>query len=125
MSSTTGYKVRIILAYDARLVREMWRRVLSRSPQFKIVGEVGDLSQVAPILTHSGAEWVIVSLTPDGQVPSIVHEWLDGHAALHVLAMAADSSAIRFLPGVTDGLQGEVLSVDEVLAIFQADACPR
>lgn len=115
-------RVKVILANDSRLLREMLRRVLGRAPQLTIVAEVDDLRQLEPILAETGAHWIIVSLTPQDEFPGIVRSLLQVHSTAHGLAIAVDGSTVRVLHMEPNEQQVDVFSVEEILSLLQAQA---
>lgn len=113
--------VKVILANDSRLLREMLRRVLGRASQIEIVAEaeVDDFRQLEPILTRTDAHWIIVSLTPEGEFPGIVKSLLQMHSTTQVLAMAIDGSTVKVLHMAPDEQQVDVFSVEEILSLLE------
>lgn len=111
--------VKVILANDSRLLREMLRRVLGRASQIEIVAEVDDFRQLEPILTRTDAHWIIVSLTPEGEFPGIVKSLLQMHSTTQVLAMAVDGSTVKVLHMAPDEQQVDVFSVEEILSLLE------
>lgn len=86
---------RIVLANEPRLVREMLKHVIEKSPELRIVGEVADLKRSKVFLKEAQADWVIVSLDPDGEIPNGVESLLAEHPSVCVLAVAKDASCVR------------------------------
>jgi DNA-binding NarL/FixJ family response regulator len=119
--SKTDARVKIILANDSRLLREMLRRVLKRSPRLEIVAEIEDLDQLGPVLAKTGASWIIVSLTPEGKFPGVVKTLLHDHTTTHVLAIATDASAVKLLHMEPNERQVDVYSVEEILSLFSSE----
>jgi DNA-binding NarL/FixJ family response regulator len=115
-------RVKVILANDSRLLREMLRRVLGSAPQLAIVAEVDDLHQLEPVLAETDARWIIVSLTPEGEFPGIVKSLLQTYSTTHVLAIAVDGSTVRVLHMEPNEQQVDVFSVEEILSLLQAQA---
>jgi DNA-binding NarL/FixJ family response regulator len=115
-------RVKVILANDSRLLREMLRRVLGSAPQLAIVAEVDDLHQLEPVLAETDARWIIVSLTPEGEFPGIVKSLLQTYSTTHVLAIAVDGSTVRVLHMEHNEQQVDVFSVEEILSLLQAQA---
>lgn len=118
----TDARVKIILANDSRLLREMLRRVLTRSPQLEIVAEIEDLHQLEFLLAQTRANWIIVSLTPEGEFPGTVRDLLRDHSTAHVLAIATDASTVKLLHMEPSERQVEVYSAEEILGLFYGQA---
>lgn len=115
---TTDARVKIILANDSRLLREMLKRVLRRSPRLEVVAEIEDLHQLEPVLSETRARWIIVSLTPEGEFPGAVKTVLQDHSTAHVLAIATDASTVKLLHMEPNERQVDVYSVEEILSLF-------
>lgn len=109
---------RVILANEPRLLRGMLRRVIARDPGLKIVGEVTEPSELSSLVNQSKAQWVIVSLSPEGLVPSAVQSLLVKHSSLCILGMAADAGRAKIVcKGSTEETQ-DGLSLDGLIAIL-------
>jgi hypothetical protein len=86
---------RIILAGESRLLMEMLRRAISKSPGLEVVGQVADLASLPSAVERFGAQWVIMSVQPETSLPEVVSRLLAVHPSLLVLALAADGSQVR------------------------------
>lgn len=117
-------RVKVILANDSRLLRQMLGRVLARAAHVEVVAEVDDLQELAATVQRTGAHWIIVSLTPESEFPESVVALLQSRATTHVLAMAADGSATRVLTMEPCEQQVRILSVAEILSLLQRQAGP-
>lgn len=111
--------VKVILANDSRLLREMLRRVLGKAPQIALVAEVDDLRRLESVLDHAGAHWIIVSLTQEDQFPGVVKRLLQTHPTTHVLAIAVDGSTVKVLHMAPDEQQVDVFSVEEIVRLLE------
>jgi DNA-binding NarL/FixJ family response regulator len=85
----------IILLDNSRLVRDMLRRVINKAPGLKIVAEVEDLSEYPDIARQTSADWTILLLDPDEEVPAVVEEVLNRLTLMRLLVMAVDGSQVR------------------------------
>jgi hypothetical protein len=94
---------RIILANGTRLLREMLKRAIIRSPHLRVVGEFTAETDLTSMVEETHAQWVIVSLLPDGEVPEVADTLLAEHPSVAVLAVAADGSQVRI--GWTEPLE--------------------
>lgn len=117
-------RVKVILANDSRLLRQMLGRVLARAAHVEVVAEVDNLRELAATVQRTGAHWIIVSLTPESEFPESVVALLQSQATTHVLAMAADGSATRVLTMEPCEQQVRILSVAEILSLLQRQAGP-
>jgi hypothetical protein len=86
---------RIILANESRLLREMLKRAIAKSPHLRVVGEVTDGRHLPSMVGKPDAQWVIVSLQPDGDIPDVAETLLIENPSVTVLAVASDGSQIR------------------------------
>lgn len=86
---------RIILANDQRLLREMFRRVIRKIPDFKVVGEIADLGELPGMIEQLEPQWVLVSLNQDGKLPQALCSLLADYPKVRLLAMDADGSEVK------------------------------
>jgi hypothetical protein len=110
---------RIVLVKGARFLHEMLKRVIEKTPDLQVVDEVTDLTRLSPAVTHSEAQWVIVSLPLDGEIPDVVNSLLFKHPSVRILAMATDGSQVRmkWLESHEEALDD--LSLDELFALLR------
>ena len=123
LTAQTG-RMKVILANDSRLLRQMLGRVLGKAAHVEVVAEVDDLQELAATVQRTGAHWIIVSLAPEDEFPSKVVTLLQSQSTTHVLAMAADGSATRVLTMEPREQQVQLLSVAEILSLLQTHAGP-
>ncbi len=83
---------RVILANQPRLLRSLLSRVLSKTGDIDVVGEVTDLQNLPPEVEQTDAQWVIVSLWRNGDFPETFRSLMLDHPALCLLGLAADGS---------------------------------
>lgn len=117
-------RVKVILANDSRLLRQMLGRVLGKAAHVEVVAEVDNLRELAATAQRTGAQWIIVSLAPESEIPNSVVALLQGQSTTHVLAMAADGSATRVLTMEPREQQVHILSVAQILSLLQTQADP-
>jgi DNA-binding NarL/FixJ family response regulator len=86
---------RIILANEQRLLREMFRRVIKKIPDFKVVGEITDLAELPEMMERLEPQWVLVSLNQDGKLPRTLCSLLADYPKVRLLAMDADGSEVK------------------------------
>ena len=86
---------RIVLADGSRFLHEMLKRVIEKTPDLQVVSEIADLARLSSTIAETEAEWVIVSLPPDGNMPELVDSALAAHSSVRFLAMATDGSQVR------------------------------
>jgi hypothetical protein len=111
---------RVILANESRLLRGMLRRVIARAPGLEVVGEVKDAAQLSSLIQQTNAQWVILSLWPEGLAPSAIESLLTEHSSLCILGMAADGSQARIKRA--DSAEEDLLnlSLGKLIAVLSA-----
>ena len=109
---------RIILANGSRFLHDMLKRVIEKTPDLQVVGEVTELARLPAAMVQIDAEWVVVPLSPDGKIPQVVESWLTAHPSVRVLAVATDGSQLRmkWLESHEEALDD--LSLDELIEIL-------
>lgn len=112
---------RVILANEPRLLRGLLRHVIAGAPGLQVVGEVVDLEDLSSLAGQIEAQWVIVSIWPEGLLPSAVRSLLVEHSTLCILGIAADGSQAKIAcEGSTEDLR-DGLSLDDLLAILKSE----
>lgn len=79
---------RIVLANESRLLREMLRHVINKSPELEIVGETQSISNLTSLVEKHNAHWVIVTLPAGGEIPHKLNDLLISDTAISVLAIS-------------------------------------
>jgi len=111
---------RVILANQPHLLRSLLRRVLRRTTDIDVVGEVTDLENLPPKVEQTDAQWVIVSLWRNGDFPDALRSLLVEHPALCLLGLAADGSqALIRCPGAAE-LSVPNISLDSLFAALRS-----
>ncbi len=85
----------IILANESRLLREMLKRVIVKSPHLELVKEVREETDLAALVAQTGAEWVIVSFLANGQISNMAQNLLTAQPGVSILAVASDGSRVK------------------------------
>ena len=86
---------RIILANSSRLVREMLNRILRKTDNLEVVQEVTNHKKLPTEIEKSDAEWVIMSLPIDSNMPEWVDTYIVNHPYVHFMAVASDGSWVK------------------------------
>ena len=117
---------RVILANEPSLLRGMLRRAIARAPGLEVVGEVTDPAKLLPLVNQSKAQWVIVSIWPEGPVPRTVQSLLLEHSSLGILGMSGDGSRAKIMCNNSAEQARDGLSLDDLIAILQSEEvnCP-
>ena len=87
--------IRVILANEPRLFREMLERVFKKQIDLQVVAEVLNFSQLPDVIARTGADWVVVSLLPNGELPDYADVLISLHPRIGVLAVAWDGSQVK------------------------------
>ena len=85
---------RIILANGSRLLREMLNRILHKAEHLEVVQEVSDHDNLPAALSKE-AEWIIMSLPDDQQIPEWTDTYIQEHPLIRIMAFSSDGSWIK------------------------------
>jgi hypothetical protein len=111
----------IILANEPRLLRGLLSCVLSKQPRLDVVDEVEQVDRLPAAVERENAEWVVVSLWPDGDIPDSLVSLLQEHASLSLLGIAGDGSEVRIVgPELSEERLGDV-SLAHLVAVFRGE----
>jgi hypothetical protein len=109
---------RVIVANEPRLLRGMLRRALAQVPGLQVVDEIADPTELLTRLRETKAEWVIVSLWPNGALPPVLEVLLSEYPLICLFGVAADGSQARVkCPGHPEQTVSG-LSLDDLVAIL-------
>lgn len=86
---------RIILANGSRLVREMLNRILHKTENLEVVQEISNQEKLPNEIEASDAEWIIMSLPEDREMPEWVDKYIVAHPHIRFMAVATDGSWVR------------------------------
>jgi len=86
---------RIVLANGSRLVREMLNRILHKTENLEVVQEISDHNSLPDEIEKSNAEWVIMSLPVDRNIPEWVDTYIVDHPRVRFMAVANDGSWVK------------------------------
>ena len=114
------HEQRIVLANGSRLLRDMLKRVFSKSGHFEIVSEVTDQRELPSIIEHTQPEWVILSLSFDNGIPAWVDGFMASHPSVRFMALAADGSKIKLKWLEAHELELNGLSLTDLLQILDS-----
>jgi DNA-binding NarL/FixJ family response regulator len=88
-------KQRIILANNSRLLREMLNRILIKTVNLKVVQEITNHETLPTAIENSDAEWIILSLHVDDNLPEWTDTYIVDHPGARVMAVANDGSWVK------------------------------
>jgi CheY-like chemotaxis protein len=82
---------RVLLATKSRIFRELLSRVIEKTPDLVVAGEVsGDPKALGKMARETSADWVIVSMDKDGKSPRMANQILRDQPDLQILAITGD-----------------------------------
>jgi DNA-binding NarL/FixJ family response regulator len=102
--------IRVFLANQPRLVRQMLRRAIQRTPDLQVVGESGKADSILDVPEEMPVDWLIVSLTEQGTIPQQFLHLLERYPSLRVLGISLDGNELA----LEDGLSGEKRQLSDV-----------
>jgi hypothetical protein len=86
---------RIILANGSRLVHDMLNRILLKTKNLRVVREIATHKKLPTEIDKVDAEWVIMSLPVDSQIPEWVGNYIVDHPRVRIMAVANDGSWVK------------------------------
>jgi DNA-binding NarL/FixJ family response regulator len=86
---------RIVVAHESRLLRDMLKRMIGKTQQLQLVAEVINMETLPLVVKQTAAEWVIVSLGADGNVPEMVESLMVTHPSTGALAVSGEGDRIK------------------------------
>lgn len=82
---------RVLLATKSRIFRELLGRVIEKTPDLVVAGEIsGDAEALGKMARETAADWLIVSMNKEGKTPAVATKILRDQPQLQVLAIAGD-----------------------------------
>lgn len=111
----------IILLNNSRLVRDMIRRVINKTPGLEIVAEVDDISDYSHIARQTDADWTIFLFDPDNKFPSDIRQVLSHHTSMRLLAIAIDGSQVKMQWNEFHEISLNDKNLEELLLILKED----
>jgi DNA-binding NarL/FixJ family response regulator len=86
---------RIILANGSRLLREMLNRILIKTVNLKVVQEITNHENLPTAIEKPNAEWIIMSLPVDDNLPEWTDTYMVDHPKVRFMAVANDGSWVK------------------------------
>lgn len=117
-------KRRIILANKPRLLREILKSAFQKYPDLQIVGESRDTNDLLDQITEFKANWVVVSLQPNGEFPDSMQRILNHFPNLGIMAISSDGSQAKARCGDVYEKDLTHLSLNELVAMFRSQTEP-
>ena len=86
---------RIVLANGSRLVHDMLNRILLKTKNLEVVQEIANHKKVPTEIDKVDAEWIIMSLPVDSEMPEWVSNYIIDHPRVRFMAVANDGSWVK------------------------------
>jgi len=87
--------LRIILANDSRLLRDMLNRILLKAEHLDVVQQVADYENLPAAIQEQDAEWIILSVPADEKIPDWTDAYLLKHPFVKIMTVSPDGSRVK------------------------------
>jgi len=88
--------IRVLVANQPRLLRELILSTFSDQPDIETVGEVEDESEIRAKVSTTDPNFVVIALDDPNKRPSICDELLREHPNLRVIAVATRKESVVY-----------------------------
>src|ERR1043166_4200530 len=88
--------IRVLVANQPRLMRELLVATISEQPDIEIVGEVEDDSELASTVEKTRPDFLIVELAKFNRLPPACHALLQSYPQMKVIAVSSDRDSSMF-----------------------------
>jgi len=88
--------IRVLVANQPRLLRELILSTFSDQPDIEIVGEVEDESEIRAKVSTTDPNFVVIALDDPNKRPAICDELLREHPNLRVIAVATRKESVVY-----------------------------
>jgi DNA-binding NarL/FixJ family response regulator len=116
---------RIILANSSRLVRDMLKKAINKTPGLELVSNIENLADFPEALRQTEIDWAIVLLPPDEQVPELVAKAINEHQSMRFLLMGVDGSHARMMWNEPHEVALDEKNLQELLGLLSQDQSER
>ncbi len=106
-------KIRVLVANQPRLMRELVLATITEQPDIEVVGEVSNGAEVERLVAESKPDFVIITLDEADKRPVICDEILALRPETKVLALAPERNSSLFFWSVVDIRSARVESSEE------------
>lgn len=108
----------VILANNSRLVREMLKHAINKNPCLEVVDVIGNPSKLPKVVKKEEPRWVVVSLSPEGDLPQEVSKVLNHNTGINILGMTVDGSQakLKYITAQEESL--DKLTLHELIRIL-------
>jgi hypothetical protein len=116
---------RIILVNSSRIVGDMLKKVIGKTPGLEIVSNIEDIAKLPEIVEQVEADWAIVLLPPDDQVPKIVQHVITEQISMRFLLMGVDGSHVRMMYNEPHEVPLDEKNLADLLELLRMDHLER
>jgi DNA-binding NarL/FixJ family response regulator len=117
--------IRVLVANQPRLIRELVTATISDQPDIEVVGEVQQDSELESLVESKQPDVLIVALDRTNGLPRVCRAILDGHPQMRVIAIATDrNSSMLYWTSVHIEKQAIETSEAGVLGAIRSEASP-
>ncbi len=88
--------IRVLVANQPRLMRELILTTFADQPDIEIVGEVGEESEIAESVKRTLPNFVVIGLVHPSKRPAICDELLREHPEVRVIAVAPEKNFVVY-----------------------------
>jgi hypothetical protein len=99
----------------------MFNKVIEKTAGLEIVSHIDDLNDFSEAIKHTKAEWAIVFLQPEEQVPEIVDQIIQEQSSMRFLILGMDGSHARMLWHEIRELPLEEKNLQELLSLIRME----
>jgi len=82
-------KIRVLIAYESRLIRELMRGIVSRDADFEVVGEIEEERQILPTIDENQADCLIIAQGESDLRPAICDSVFRRSPHMKILTVAS------------------------------------
>lgn len=118
-------KQRIVLANSSLLVRDLLKKVIGKKPGLEIVSNVEDYTELPEILETTEADWGIILLPPNGEVPEIINQVIEEQTSMRFLLMDVDGSHVRMIYRKPQEVPLDEQNLQDILELLRKDRIER
>lgn len=114
--------LKIVLAVQTQLLREMLARVFARLEDFIVVNQLDNLEQLSTVIKKTEIDWVLISTIHDQTKQSWIDDFLQTHPTVCFVDIAVDRDDVTFNWLNNHDVSFSNLSLEEFISILE-DRC--
>jgi DNA-binding NarL/FixJ family response regulator len=89
-------RVRVVVANQPRLMRELVIETVKQQPDIEVVAEIEDESEIARVVDESQPDFLIITLDESDKYPPVCDGLLRRRPEMKILALAAERNSSVF-----------------------------